>query len=182
MKKLSLLSKGGLFLFALLQFFFLQNSFAQSTDSGVTIRVTVNGVSTDFFEGECGFGPAAFGGFPSVDICAPAAWAHDVIGQDSIVCDSIPVGSLSGKIGLVRRGGCAAPNAAAGNFVAKAFNAQRAGAEVVLVANHYATATQTACSIQTLGGADANVTVPVFFLSRTMAEFIDGAINSGQPV
>ena len=173
---------GGLLLFALLQVVFAQNSFAQSTNSGVTIRVTVGGVSTDFVEGDCGFGPAAFGGFPSVDVCAPAAWAHDVIGQDSIVCDSIPVGSLSGKIGLVRRGGCAAPNAAAGNFTSKAFNAQRAGAVAVLVANHYATAGQTSCTVQTMTGTNAAVTVPVFFLSRGMAEFIDGAINSGQPV
>ena len=173
---------GGLLLFALLQVVFAQNSFAQSTNSGVTIRVTVGGVSTDFVEGDCGFGPAAFGGFPGVDVCAPAAWAHDVIGQDSIVCDSIPVGSLSGKIGLVRRGGCAAPNAAAGNFTSKAFNAQRAGAVAVLVANHYATAGQTSCTVQTMTGTNAAVTVPVFFLSRGMAEFIDGAINSGQPV
>lgn len=173
---------GGLLLFALLQVVFAQNSFAQSTNSGVTIRVTVGGVSTDFVEGDCGFGPAAFGGFPGVDVCAPAAWAHDVIGQDSIVCDSIPVGSLSGKIGLVRRGGCAAPNAASGNFTAKAFNAQRAGAVAVFVANHYATAGQTSCTVQTMTGTNAAVTVPVFFLSRGMAEFIDAAINSGQPV
>ena len=173
---------GGLLLFALLQIVFTQNSFAQSTNSGVTIRVTVGGVSTDFVEGDCGFGAAQFGGFPGVDVCAPVAWAHDVIGQDSIVCDSIPVGSLSGKIGLVRRGGCAAPNAIAGNFTSKAFNAQRAGAVAVLIANHYATAGQTSCTVQTITGTNAAITVPVFFLSRGMAEFIDAAINSGQPV
>lgn len=182
MKKFSPLFLGGLFFFALLQLIPLQNVYAQSTKSGVTIRVIVNGTPTDFVEGECGFGSAAFGGFPDVDLCAPAAWAHDVIGQDSIVCDSIPVGQLAGKIGLVRRGGCAAPNAAAGNFVAKAFNAQRAGAVAVFVANHYANAAQTSCTVQNMTGTDPNVTVPVFFLSRAMAEFIDGAIASGQPL
>lgn len=182
MKKLSPLSMSGLLLFALFQFVFSTTALAQSVKSGVTIRVTVGGVSTDFVEGDCGFGPAQFGGFPDTDICAPPSWAHDVAGQDSLVCDSIPVGSLAGKIGLVRRGACAAPNATAGNFVAKAWNAQRAGAQAVFVANHYATATHTSCTVQTMTGTDANVTVPVFFLSRGMAEFIDNAINSGQPV
>ena len=180
MKKITPLSLGGLFLFALLQFSFTNNLTAQSTNSGVTIRLTVNGVNTDFTEGECGFGSAEFGGFPDVQLCAPAVWAHDVNGLDSLVCDSIPVGSLTGKIALVRRGGC--PVAAAGNFVAKAWNAQRAGAQAVLVANHYANAAQTGCTVQNMTGTDANVTVPVFFLSRNMAEAIDAAIGSGQAV
>lgn len=181
MKKHSPLSLGGLFLFALLQFVFSTTALAQSENSGVTIRVTIGGVSTDYVEGECGFGPAQFGAFPDYQLCAPAEWGHSISG-DTLGCDSIPVGSLTGKIGLVRRGACPAPNTTGGNFVVKAFNLQRAGADAVLVANHYSTAAQTSCSVQTMGGADPAVTVPVFFLSRAMAEAIDAGFASGQAV
>ncbi|MBL7782483.1 MAG: T9SS type A sorting domain-containing protein [Saprospiraceae bacterium] len=180
MKKFSPLFLGGLFFFALLQLIPLQNIHAQSSRSGVTIRVTVDGTPTDFVEGTCGFGYALFGGFPSEEICAPISWAHDVIGQDSIVCDSIPVGSLTGKIGMVRRGGCTV--AANGAFIAKSFNAQRAGALAVFIANNSATANQTNCYVQTAGGTSSTVTVPVFFLSREMANFINAAVVGGQAV
>lgn len=181
MKQKSPLS-GGLLLYALFQVFFVQNAFAQigSNNSGVTLTVTAGGVPTDFFEGNCGYGTANFGGFPATDICAPPAWAHDSNGLDSLVCDSIPVGSLTGKIALVRRGGCAAPNTAAGNFVAKALNAQKAGATAVFIANNSANAAQNDCFTQNVTGVDPAVTVPVFFISRSLANFIDGAINSGQ--
>ncbi len=181
MKKFSPISLG-LALFALLQFVLVQNAYTQTgtKNSGLTLTVTVNGVSTDFHEYECGYGTADFGGSVTVDICAPAAWARDVNGLDSLVCDSIPAGSLSGKIALVRRGGC--PVAAAGAFTAKAENAQKAGATAVLIANHAANATENDCfSRQLVGPADA-VTIPVLFLSRTLANFINAAINTGMPV
>lgn len=179
MKKFSTLSLG-LVLIALLQLVLLQSATAQSGNSRIIMRVTVGGVSTDFSEGECGFGTAAFGGFPSEEICAPAVWARDFNGLDSLVCDSIPAGSLAGKIALVRRGGC--PVLADGNFSAKALKAQTAGALAVLVANNSATAAHTDCTALVLAGTSTLVTVPVFSLSRTMAGFIDNALNSGQPV
>ncbi|MCC6280492.1 MAG: T9SS type A sorting domain-containing protein [Saprospiraceae bacterium] len=179
MKKFTPLS-AGLILFALLQFVALQNTFAQTKNSGVTIRVTVAGVSTDFGEFECGYGAADYGGSVTEDICAPIEWGRDIAGLDSLVCDSIPAGSLTGKIALLRRGGC--PVAAAGAFTAKALNAEKAGALAVLIANHSATAGQTDCYTQFLYGNGAATTIPVFFLSRTAANFINNAINSGQPL
>ncbi len=179
MKKFSPLSLG-LVLFALLQLVFIQNAFAQTKNSGVTIRVTVGGVSTDFGEFECGYGAADFGGSVTEDICAPVEWGRDIVGLDSLVCDSIPAGSLTGKIALLRRGGC--PVAANGAFTAKALNAEKAGALAVLIANHSATAGQTDCYTQFLYGNGAETTIPVFFLSRTAANAINTAINSGLPV
>lgn len=171
----------GLLLFALFQLTFVQTAFAQGTkNSGLTLRVNVNGVSTDFGEFECGYGTADFGDSLEVDLCAPAAWAHDINGLDSLVCDSIPAGSLTGKIALVRRGGC--PVVAAGSFTAKAENAQKAGALAVLVANHALNANETDCFSRQLFGPAPAVTIPVLFLSRTVANFIDAAINSGNPV
>lgn len=171
----------GLFCIALLQLFLLPNSFSQGTkNSGLTLRVTVNGVSTDFGEFECGYGTADFGDSLDADICGPAEWAHDINGLDSLVCDSIPAGSLTGKIALVRRGGC--PVAAAGNFTAKAENAQKAGAAAVLIANHSANANENDCFSRQLFGPAPAVTIPVLFLSRTVANFIDAALQSGNPV
>jgi hypothetical protein len=169
-------------LYALFQLFFMHSSFAQdgTKNSGLTLRVTVAGVSTDFGEFECGYGTADFGASLTDDICAPAQWAHDVNGLDSLVCDSIPAGSLSGKIALVRRGGC--PVAAAGNFTAKAENAQKAGALAVLIANHSANAAENDCFSRQLFGPAPAVNIPVLFLSRVVANFIDAAIQSGSPV
>ncbi len=73
MKQKSPLS-GGLLLYALFQVFFVQNAFAQigSNNSGVTLTVTVGGVPTDFFEGNCGYGTANFGGFPFMPVANPS--------------------------------------------------------------------------------------------------------------
>lgn len=172
----------GLILIALIQLLFIQNGFSQSgtKNSGLTLRVTIDGVSTDFGEYECGYGAANFGASLTDDICAPAQWARDINGQDSLVCDSIPAGQLTGKIALVRRGGC--PVAAAGNFTAKAENAQKAGAMAVLIANHALTPSENDCFSRPLAGPAPNVTIPVLFLSRTVANFINAGINSGQTV
>ncbi len=182
MKNKSPLS-AGLLCYALIQVFFVQHLFSQQAgtkNSGLTLRVTVGGVSTDFGEFECGYGTADFGAVLTQDICAPVQWAHDINGLDSLVCDSIPAGSLTGKIALVRRGGC--PVAAAGAFTAKAENAKKAGALAVLVANNSANAAENDCFSRQLFGPAPAVTIPVLFLSRTLANFIDAGINSGQPV
>ncbi|MBL7782484.1 MAG: T9SS type A sorting domain-containing protein [Saprospiraceae bacterium] len=170
--------------FALALLFISLQAFTQtgSINSSVTITVTVGGFPTDFSEGVCGFGTSTFGAYPVMDVCGPAAWARDMVGQDSILCDSVAAGSLTGKVALVRRGGCASPNTASGNFVVKARKAQQAGATAVLVANNSGTANQDDCFVMGMTGADPNVTVPTFFICRSMASFIDDAINSGQPV
>ena len=171
----------GLLLCALFQLYFAQNALSQGTfNSGLTLRVTVDGVATDFGEFECGYGTADFGDSLATDVCGPAQWAHDINGLDSLVCDSIPAGSLTGKIALVRRGGC--PVAAAGNFTAKAENAQKAGALAVLVANHSANPAENDCFSRQLFGPAPAVHIPVLFLSRVVANFIDAAIQSGNTV
>ncbi len=150
---------------------------AQGTEnSGAVIRVTYNNISKDFFEGACGYGTANWGGTPTGKLCAPAAWAYDIT-PDSLGCDSIPDGQLTGKVAIIRRGVCA--------FSIKAFNAQQAGAVAVLIANHYDIATQNECSTMNMGATQpqaGNTTIPCFFMSRQMAEYVDAALKSGSPV
>lgn len=169
---------------ALSLLFLTQQAFSQtgSANSSVTITVTVAGTPTDFTEGPCGYATATFGAYPVMDVCGPAAWARDMVGQDSILCDSVAAGSLTGKVALVRRGGCAAPNTSSGSFVTKVLKAQQAGATAVLVANNSGTASQNDCYVGGMTGVDPNVTVPTFFICRSMATFIDNAVNSGQSV
>jgi hypothetical protein len=155
-------------------------------NAGIVLRVTINGVSTEYGNVDCGYGTASWGGTVTKDFCAPAQWARDIVGNDSLVCDSIPAGQLTGKIALVRRGACTTPTTTAGNFSAKALNAQKAGALAVLVANNSATAGQTDCSIQSMGvGTQAiadQVKIPVLFLCRAIATKIDAAFKAGQTV
>jgi len=173
MKKFSQLSPG-LLLFALLQILFIRNAFAQTENSRLTFLVTVGGVTTEFDEGPCGFGTAQFGGSITTDLCAPIEWARDVIGNDTLACDSIPAGSFAGKIAFIRRGAC--------NFTVKALRAQAAGAVAVIIANNSATAAHTDCTILTLIGTDPLITIPVLNTSRQMGAFIANAIDSGGEV
>lgn len=153
--------------------FFAGQAVAQGTEgSGAIIKVTIDGTSTEFYAGACGYGTATWGGTITTTLCAPIEWAKDVT-PDSLCCDPIPAGSLTGKIALIRRGDC--------NFSLKALNAQNAGAVCVFVANNFATAAHNDCTVMAMGdgGEGAQITVPVFFLSRTMADLIDGALASG---
>ncbi|MCS7036719.1 MAG: T9SS type A sorting domain-containing protein [Saprospiraceae bacterium] len=145
-------------------------------NSGAVIRVSYGGNTRDFFNGACGYGTANWGGIPQGKVCAPAAWAYDIT-PDSLCCDSIPAGQLAGKVALIRRGVC--------GFSIKAFNAQKAGALAVLIANHYTDPAQNACSIMGMGATQpqaGQTTIPVFFMSRQMSEFVDAGLKSGQPV
>jgi len=161
-------------LFSLLTF----ESTAQNgtENSGAVIRVTYGSNSRDFFEGACGYGTANWGGVPQGKQCAPASWAYDIT-PDSLCCDSIPEGQLTGKVAVIRRGVC--------GFSIKAFNAQKAGAVAVLIANHYDIATQNECSTMNMGATQpqaSQTTIPCFFMSRQMAEYVDAALKSGSPV
>ncbi|MBK8425026.1 MAG: hypothetical protein IPL27_03145 [Lewinellaceae bacterium] len=173
MKKFSLLSPG-LLLFALFQILFTQNAFAQTENAHLTFFVTVGGVTTEFEEGACGFGTSQFGGAITTDLCAPIEWARDVIGNDTLACDSIPAGSFAGKIAFIRRGTC--------NFTVKALRAQAAGAVAVIIANNSATAAHTDCTFLLLTGTDPLITIPVLNTSRQMGAFLANAIDSGQEV
>ncbi len=145
-------------------------------NSGAVIRVSYGSNSRDFFNGECGYGTANWGGVPQGKVCAPAAWAYDIT-PDSLCCDSIPDGQLTGKIAVIRRGACA--------FSIKALNAQKAGAVAVLIANNYADPAQNACSAINMGATQpqaGQTTIPCFFMSRQMAEYVDAGLNSGEAV
>lgn len=145
-------------------------------NSGAVIRVSYGSNTKDFFSGACGYGTANWGGIPQGKVCAPAAWAYTING-DSLTCDSVPAGSLAGKIAISRRGVC--------GFSIKAFNAQNAGALAVLIANHYADPAQGACTVMNMGPTQpqaSNTTIPVFFMSRQMSEYVDAALKSGEPV
>lgn len=173
MKKFSLLSPG-LLLFALFQILFTQNAIAQTENAHLAFFVTVGGVTTEFEEGACGFGVSEFGGAITTDLCAPIEWARDVIGNDTLACDSIPAGSFAGKIAFIRRGTC--------NFTVKALRAQAAGALAVIIANNSATAAHTDCTSLILTGTDPLITIPVLNTSRQMGAFLASAIDSGEEV
>ncbi|MCS6929757.1 MAG: T9SS type A sorting domain-containing protein [Saprospiraceae bacterium] len=147
-----------------------------TANSGAVIRVSYGANSRDFYAGACGYGTANWGGTPTGRLCASAAWAYDIT-PDSLCCDSIPADQLKDKIAIIRRGVCA--------FAVKALNAQKAGALAVLIANHYLDPAQNACSVMSMGAAlpqADQTTIPVFFMSRQMAEYVDAALKSGQPV
>ncbi len=114
---------------------------------------------------------------PSIGITsgfAPALTATGVTGNvqaSSVVegCTALPAGSLTGKIGLVRRGNC--------NFDLKVKNLQNAGAIAAIV---YNPAPNTAISNMT--GADTTVTIPAVLINNEEATYILGQIANGTTV
>jgi hypothetical protein len=74
-------------------------------------------------------------------------------------CTAIPVGSLTGKIGLIQRGNC--------DFVVKVKNAQNAGAIGVIVYN-----APTSAAIGNMGGTDATITIPSVLIDNVEGEYI----------
>lgn len=146
---------------------------AQGTDnSGLILRVIVDGQSTDYYEGYCGYGTANWGGAFTEEICLTPSWGYDIT-PDSLGCDSIPAGSLTGKAALIRRGVC--------GFSIKALFAQNAGAELILVANNNA----DACATQDMGVTQPQgglVTKPCLLICRNVANQIDDALKAGKSV
>ena len=153
---------------------FAVQSIAQTEGTGVIIRVSVDGVPTDYYNGYCGYGTANWGGAVTGEICATPKWGHSITASDTLGCDSIPAGSLTGNIGLIRRGTC--------GFSIKALNAQKAGAVAVFIAQLQNTTTDD-CFVQAMGATQpqaGETTVPVFFICRNMANQIDAAIAAGK--
>lgn len=153
--------------------FFASQAYAQTEGSGIVVRVNIDGVSTDYYAGNCGYGTADWGGTFTDEFCAPASWGYDIT-PDSLGCDSIPAGQLDGKIALIRRGVC--------GFSIKALNAQKAGAVAVLIAQLDNTTTDN-CYVQNVGATQpqaGETTIPVLFICRNMANQIDAAIKAGK--
>jgi hypothetical protein len=161
--------------------FFASQVVAQGTaGSGAVIRVTVNGAITDFSEGPCGYGTANWGGTVTSGLCGTPAWGYSAP-NDSFGCSAIPANSLTGKFGMVRRGGV--PTAC--GFSIKALNLQQAGAVAALIANHSLNASETDCHTQAIGATapqSDQTTIPCFFMSRFMTNHIDNALKAGSTV
>ncbi len=173
------LSFNKLFSAALMAFLFVAaatTTNAQGTEnSGIIMRVTIDGVSSDYYAGACGYGTANWGGsFPTDVLCGNGSWGYDIT-PDSLGCDSIPAGQLTGKVGMIRRGVC--------GFSIKALNAQKAGAVAVLIAQLQNAPTTDDCFVQAMGATQPQaglVTVPVLFICRNIANQIDAAIKAGK--
>ncbi len=163
---------------ALLLLCFSTRTFAQTQGTNLVLQVTIDGVDYFYNEGDCGYGTANWGGtlsMPDDEFCADVAWGYDVL-SDSIACDSIPVGSLTGKIAMIRRATC--------EFGFKAFNAERAGAVAVLIANGTASTHGGDCAAPGMaaGVYGAQVTIPVVLIARVVANQIDAALKAGSDI
>lgn len=151
------------------------NLSAQGTaGSGVVLELTSNGGTVRFTEVNCNFGGVSgWGGAFTEDFCAPVVWAHDLVGNDSLACDSIAAGSLAGKVVVIRRGVC--------EFGRKALNAEKAGAVAVIIVNHFANAADNGCTVLNMGAGavGAQVTIPLVGGCRDMGTTLDNAIKAG---
>lgn len=149
---------------------------AQTENSGVIVRVSIDGANTDYYPGRCGYGTANWGGAFTDELCGNASWGYDIT-PDSLGCDSIPAGQLTGKVAMIRRGTC--------SFSAKAFNAQKAGAVAVLIGQIQDAPNTDDCYVQAMGATtpfSTNTTIPVLFACRNMVNQIDAAIKAGKTV
>ena len=154
--------------------FFVSQSNAQTEGSGVIVRVNIDGVSSDYYQGTCGYAGVAWGGAVTDAFCAPAKKVNDVL-NSALVCDSIADGLLSGNIAVVDRGTCPLSD--------KALNAQKAGAVGILIIQA-ATNPVDNCVATTAGaGPEApQVTIPVFVICRNIGNQITTALTAGKTV
>ncbi len=176
----------GLFLTVSLQFTAVQTSIAQTpgTDGdGFVLEIVSPSSIAQLLQNtfnECGWVEATFGGEITEELCGEVVWAT----PDSLGCTALTPGSLTDKIALIRRGSC--------DFSAKVFNAQKAGAKAVIVANHYTGQFDQACATYVdaatffggmSGGVNADsVTIPAVFIQRQTAEQISGVLDAGGTV
>jgi len=148
---------------------------AQGTaGSGVVVDLTYTGGSARFTEVTCNFaGNSGWGGAFTGDFCAPIVWAKDLVGNDSLACDSIAAGSLAGKVVVIRRGTC--------EFGRKSLNAEKAGALAVIIVNHFNNAADNGCTVLNMGAGavGAQVTIPAIGGCRDMGTALDNAIKAG---
>ena len=162
----------------------IQTSNAQGTDGdGFVMEIVSPPSIAQLLQNtftECGWIEATFGGEITEELCGEVVWAS----PDSLGCTALSPGSLTDKIALIRRGGC--------DFSIKVFNAQKAGAKAVIVANHYSGQFDQPCAAffdattyfgGMSGGANADsVTIPAVFIQRLTAEQIVGVLDAGGTV
>jgi len=145
-------------------------------NDGFLLRITIDGISKEYANADCGYGYAAFGADIPRDTCIGngVVWGQDIT-PDSLACDTITQ-DLTGKVVLLRRGVC--------NFSLKAFYAQEAGAVLAVIVNHYNNAADNACTITNMaaGTNAALVTIPAIQVGRAIGEELDAAISAGQSI
>lgn len=142
-------------------------SFAQQLTS--PMQLIINGPAP--VSGELTYGYAIdYGPTTMSTVTADLAWAYDIT-PDSLACDSVPAGSLTGKIALVRRGAC--------QFAQKVYYAQVAGAIGCIIVNNSGTS-----EIQNMAGGTLgpNVTIPSAMISFNDGQMIADAMNAGNTV
>lgn len=154
---------------------------AQTAGSGVVLRVMIDGVASDYRAGNCGYGTADWGGAFTDNFCADPQWGYGLV-TDSIGCDSIPAGSLTGKVALLRRSRPPADSVC--GFSVKAYNAQKAGAVAVLIGNREDAALND-CYITNMAATPPQstlTTIPVLFICRNILYQVDNALKAGKDV
>lgn len=145
-----------------------------SQDQGIRFDLFSPTLTAAYEENKCSFlGARDWGGTVQVPLCGELVWAKDWIGHDSLCCDSIPEGLYTGKIALIRRGGC--------EFARKAFFAQHSGAIAVIIVNHFANTAEDGCTVLEMPSAipGLQVSIPVFFACRDLGNMLDQAVKSG---
>lgn len=150
----------------------VQASFAQGNqNSNFQFQITIDGVSSVFDLGACGFGYAAFGAPVDNDVCGTIEWT-----KDSLACGAVQPASAPGKWALIRRGTC--------EFGLKCLNAEQAGYAGAIVVNHYANTADDGCSVINMaaGASGDQVTIPCIFVGRAIGETIDAALAQGKTV
>ena len=85
-------------------------------------------------------------------------------------CSALPSGSLSGKIGLVERGGSSSCT-----FALKVKNAQNAGAVAAIIYNNAAAVNFPS----SMGGTDPSITIPSVLITNNEGEYIKNQLNNG---
>jgi len=132
-----------------------RNFFYNAPSAAVTRQPTV---------GTAQFGPA----LTATGVTANVQLASVITG-----CTALPAGSLSGKIGLIERGGSTSCT-----FSVKVKNAQNAGAVAAIIYNN-PTATNF---LSVMGGTDATVTIPSVFIGNAEGEYIKSQLSANTVV
>ncbi len=118
--------------------------------------------------------PAAGWGSPqlaNVSVEAPLRIGRDNTVPDSLMCSGVGVlGSLTGHIALIYRGGC--------EFGTKVFNAQQAGASGVIVVNNVPNEIFNMAP----GTFGSSVNIPVMMVSAETGAHLNAAINQGDAI
>ncbi|WP_294288207.1 T9SS-dependent M36 family metallopeptidase [uncultured Chryseobacterium sp.] len=86
-------------------------------------------------------------------------------------CTALPAGEMTGKIGLVERGGVCA-------FNVKVKNVQNAGGIGAILYNN----TANGSTLGNMSGTDATVTIPSILITNAEGEYIKGRLASSIPV